>query len=154
MKSGILFMLGLIAILALGATGQNELAQLRAATAQFHRPESAQVAGYDLVPGLDHCFNNPGVGAMGYTTLMSFPTPRWLSAISIIRPIDFIGAVEYVVPAAAGMRRDAPTSRCYLGDISISMKRSVSTYSTSGFGRTIHQACSRIGIQMCPARSA
>jgi hypothetical protein len=48
------------------ADGKSELAAVRAATAQFHRPEAAQAAGYDLVPGLDHCFDNPGVGAMGY----------------------------------------------------------------------------------------
>jgi len=109
MKSEILFMLGLIAILALGATGQNELAQLRAATAQFHRPESAQVAGYDLVPGLDHCFNNPGVGAMGYhyinvsilDTTVDLLSPEAMVYTPGPDGILQLGAVEYVVPAAA-----------------------------------------------------
>lgn len=43
-----------------------ELAEVRAATARFHRIPVAQAAGWELVPGLDHCFDNPGVGAMGY----------------------------------------------------------------------------------------
>ena len=44
----------------------DELAELRAATAQYHRLEIAMEAGYDLRPGLTHCVAKPGVGAMGY----------------------------------------------------------------------------------------
>lgn len=109
MKSQILFMLGFIAILVLNVTDGTELAQLRAATAQYHRPEAAQAAGYNLVPGLDHCFDNPGVGGMGYhyinVTILD-------TTVELTRPEAMVytpgpdgnlqlGAVEYIVPAAA-----------------------------------------------------
>jgi hypothetical protein len=57
--------LSMITFIGVQAEGQADLAQLRAATAQFHRVEAAQEAGYVLIPGLDHCFDNPGVGGMG-----------------------------------------------------------------------------------------
>ena len=109
MKSGILFMLGLIALLALGAADPNELAQLRAATAEFHRLEAAQAAGYDLVPGLDHCFDNSGVGGMGYHYINVSILD---TTVELTRPEAMVytpgpdgnlqlGAVEYIVPAAA-----------------------------------------------------
>jgi hypothetical protein len=47
-------------------SGQRDLAEVRAAVAAYHHLESAQDAGWALVPGLDHCFDNPGTGAMGY----------------------------------------------------------------------------------------
>jgi hypothetical protein len=109
MKSQILFMLAFFAILALGATDATELAQLRAATAQYHRPEVAQAAGYDLVPGLDHCFNNPGVGGMGYhyinvsilDTTVELTRPEAMVYTPGRDGILQLGAVEYVVPAVA-----------------------------------------------------
>lgn len=55
--------------LAAGASpgfSSTQLAEVRAATANFHRVSVAQEAGWDLVDGLDHCFDSPGVGAMGY----------------------------------------------------------------------------------------
>ena len=55
------------------ATPQDELAQVRKATAQFHRLEAATAAGYELgyVNGLGDriitgCIANPAQGAMGY----------------------------------------------------------------------------------------
>ena len=91
------------------ASVQDNLAELRDATAQFHRPEAAQAAGYDLVPGLDHCFNNPGVGAMGYhyinvsllDTTVNFLQPEVM--VYALGPNGGLqlGAVEYIVPAAA-----------------------------------------------------
>jgi hypothetical protein len=95
--------IGLIA--AVRASTQTDLAKVRAVTAKFHSPEAAQAAGYDLVPGLDYCFNNPGVGGMGFhyidtaaldTTvelqhpeaMVYAPTPNGLQ----------LGAVEYIVP--------------------------------------------------------
>lgn len=48
----------------------SELAEVRAATAQFHRVEVAQEAGYELGYNeefpLDHCIAHPTEGAMGY----------------------------------------------------------------------------------------
>lgn len=109
MKSQILFMLGFIAILVLNVTDETELAQLRAATAEFHRLEAAQAAGYDLVPGLDHCFDNPGVGGMGYhyinvsilDTTVELTRPEAMVYIPGPDGVLQLGAVEYVVPAAA-----------------------------------------------------
>ena len=46
--------------------GQRALARVRRATTRYHRVEVAVAAGYDLVEGLDHCFDNPGVGGMGF----------------------------------------------------------------------------------------
>jgi hypothetical protein len=109
MKTQILFVLGFFALLALGATDETELAQLRAATAEFHRPEVAQAAGYDLVPGLDHCFDNPGVGGMGYhyinvnilDTTVELSRPEAMVYTPGPDGILQLGAVEYVVPAVA-----------------------------------------------------
>jgi hypothetical protein len=56
-----------------GADLQDDLAQVRAATAQFHRVEVAEAAGYELgwVNGLnrrivDTCISHASAGAMGY----------------------------------------------------------------------------------------
>jgi len=60
--------IGILALILIAARtfGQSDLAKIRRATAQFHRTETAKAAGYDLRPGLDHCFDNPGVGGMGF----------------------------------------------------------------------------------------
>lgn len=51
---------------AIAAGLGDELAQLRRATALFKRVEISQAAHYHTLPGLAHCIQNPGVGAMGY----------------------------------------------------------------------------------------
>ena len=115
MKRKLLNALLLIAVLStfavfnVRAETKDNLAELRSATAQYHRPDVAQAAGYDLVPGLDHCFNNPGVGAMGYhyininllDTLVDFLQPEVMVYVPGPNGILQLGAVEYVVPAAA-----------------------------------------------------
>src|SRR6185295_569233 len=63
--SGAVAALALI-LVAAQTFGNSDLAKIRRATANFHRTEAAQAAGYDLRPGLDHCFDNPGVGGMGF----------------------------------------------------------------------------------------
>jgi hypothetical protein len=101
--------LSMSAVFAVQAQTQDALAELRAATAQFHRPEAAQAAGYDLVPGLDHCFDNPGVGGMGYhyinvgilDTTVELSRPEAMVYTPGPDGILQLGAVEYVVPAAA-----------------------------------------------------
>jgi hypothetical protein len=45
--------------------GIDELGLVRAVTAQYHTIAAAQADNFDLVPGLDYCFDNPGVGGMG-----------------------------------------------------------------------------------------
>lgn len=43
-----------------------ELAEVRAATARYHRIPVAEDAGWLLRSGLEHCFQHPELGAMGY----------------------------------------------------------------------------------------
>jgi hypothetical protein len=113
MKSKVMILPVLVMIVALFvvtgvyAAGQSDLAQLRAATAQYHRSEAAQAADYDLVPGLDHCFNNPGVGAMGFhyinVDLLDLELDPLQPEAMVYVPGPKgqlqLGAVEYIVPA-------------------------------------------------------
>jgi len=116
MKRNALIVMALLAVLAMLAVGavvvsaasQSELAQVRNATAQFHRTDAAQAAGYVLVPGLDHCFNNPGVGGMGYhyinTSLLDTTVDARQPEAMVYAPgpngLLELGAVEWVVPAS------------------------------------------------------
>lgn len=90
------------------ATG-NEFGQIRGATAQYHNTRAAKAAGYNLVPGLDYCFDNPGVGGMGFHYIN---TALLDTNIDPLKPEAMVyipgpngrlqlGAVEYIVPAAA-----------------------------------------------------
>jgi hypothetical protein len=99
----------LAASIVLSAAGNDELAAIRRAAAPFHRVETAQAAGWDLVPGLDYCFNNPGIGAMGYhyinmalldTTLDALQPEAMVYAPGPNGQLQ-LGAVEYIVPADA-----------------------------------------------------
>jgi hypothetical protein len=104
--SVVIAILALVLVSAVQASTQNDLATVRDATAQFHRPEAAQAAGYDLVPGLDHCFNNPGVGGMGYhyinvgilDTTVELSRPEAMVYTPSPNGLQ-LGAVEYIVPA-------------------------------------------------------
>jgi hypothetical protein len=91
------------------AAGQSDVAQVRRSTAQYHRAEAAQAAGWDLVEGLDHCFDNPGVGAMGYhyinvelldTELDALQPEAMVYAPGPNGQLQ-LGAVEYIVPVDA-----------------------------------------------------
>src|SRR5215510_7732742 len=113
MKRKTMIISGVITILALGlvaavrASTQSDLAKVRDATAQFHRPEAAQAAGYDLVPGLDNCFDNPGVGGMGFhyidsaslDTTVELQHPEAMVYTPSPNGLQ-LGAVEYIVPQA------------------------------------------------------
>jgi hypothetical protein len=89
----------------------SNLAQLLRVTAQFHEIESAQAAGWDLVEGLDHCFNNPGVGAMGMHYINVALLDTTLDPISPEAMVyqhgpdgelaPGVGAVEWIVPVDA-----------------------------------------------------
>jgi hypothetical protein len=123
MKGKQIFVIGLvIVLLALAATtaladSQDELAEVRAATAQFHQLEAAEAAGHVLLPGLDHCFNNPGAGAMGY----HYINPALLdTTVEAARPEALVyapdangrvrlAAVEYIVPAAFWEAEELPS---------------------------------------------
>ncbi len=91
------------------ASLQDQLALVRAATAQFHNTGAAQAAGYISVPGLDYCFDNPGVGGMGYHLIK---TTSLDLTVNMLEPEAMVYApgpngqrqlvaVEYIVPAAA-----------------------------------------------------
>jgi hypothetical protein len=105
---GIAMVLTLVLVTVAQASGQGDLARIRKATAPFQQLEAAQAAGYDLVPGLDHCFDNPGVGGMGYHYIN---TALLDTTVELLRPEAMVyeptrkglrlGAVEYIVPAEA-----------------------------------------------------
>jgi hypothetical protein len=88
---------------------QSDLAQVRAATARFHQPEAAQAAGWELVGGLDYCFEDPDAGAMGFHYIN---TAKLDATIEILQPEAMVyapgrdgrlalAAVEYIVPVSA-----------------------------------------------------
>jgi hypothetical protein len=86
-----------------------DLAKVRAATGRYQQTASAQQAGWDLIEGLDHCFDNPGVGAMGYhyidlarlDTELDAALPEALVYVPLPNGRVRLGAVEYIVPADA-----------------------------------------------------
>ena len=106
---GLVVILSLVAGTAALAAGQAGIAELRAATAQFHRTERARAAGYGLVPDLDHCFENPGVGGMGYHYIntdnldLTVKELEPEALVYIPGPNEGLklGAVEYIVPVTA-----------------------------------------------------
>jgi hypothetical protein len=113
MKRKVFVGMGLVVILislivtVASANGPTELAKVRKATAKFQRLEVARQAGYDLRDGLDHCFENPGVGAMGFHYIKQ-PLDLKLDPLQpeamVYAPGPKgqlnLGAVEYIVPAA------------------------------------------------------
>jgi hypothetical protein len=105
--TGIVVIIALLLATAAFAADQSQLTSVRLATTQFRTTEAAQAAGYDLIPGLDHCFDNPGVGAMGYhyidaASLDLELDPAHPEAL-VYAPQDNgrlkLAAVEYIVPA-------------------------------------------------------
>jgi hypothetical protein len=85
------------------------LGQVRDATEAYHEVSVAQAAGYNLVPGLDYCFDNPGVGGMGFhyinVALLDTVIDPLKPEAMVYAPRQngslALGAVEYIVPAAA-----------------------------------------------------
>jgi hypothetical protein len=107
--AGLMAALAVCAVATVSVACQFKLAHVRQATAQFHSTRVAQAAGYDLMPPLDYCFDNPGVGGMGY----HYINPELLDlTVDVLQPEAIVyvprpngklklGAVEYSVPAAA-----------------------------------------------------
>lgn len=113
-QKGIMFVI-VVVLLLMGATSvvagevESDLAKIRALSARYHRPDLALADGWGLVPGLDHCWENPGVGAMGYHYINR---GRVDTNVNMLEPETFVyapgpngklqlAAVEYVVPGAA-----------------------------------------------------
>jgi hypothetical protein len=114
MKTKLFLFISLLTLLVLAATtvafaaGKDQLARVRKATAQFRSIEAAQASGYTLVPGLDYCFENPGVGGMGYhyikTSALDLTVDAEKPEAMVYAPSRDgklkLAAVEYIVPAA------------------------------------------------------
>lgn len=110
-----------LAVLAVpaGADGElgPELAEVRAATARYHRVPVAEDAGWNTVAGLDTCFENEGVGAMGFHyingSLMDAVTdPRTPESLVYAPGRDGklkLAAVEWIVPGSAWSSAEPPT---------------------------------------------
>jgi hypothetical protein len=102
----VMVMAAMTATIALAA-GRNDLTDVRAATIRFQSTAMAEQLGWGLVPGLDHCFQNPGVGAMGYhyinTDLLDLRVDRTRPEALVYATgpdgqLELV-AVEYIVPA-------------------------------------------------------
>ena len=105
------------AIPTIASSGQSELAEIRAATAQFHRVDAAVAAGYELgyVNGAGNriitgCVAHPTAGAMGYHYFNKELIDDLV--VDVLKPEGLVYApgadgwlklvaVEYVVPGAA-----------------------------------------------------
>jgi len=105
--AGLIAILGALAVIVVQAAGRDDLAKVRGATDQFHETKTAQAAGYNKVEGLDHCFNNPGVGDMGFHLIN---TSILDTTVEMLKPEAMVyapgpngqlqlAAVEYIVPA-------------------------------------------------------
>src|SRR5687768_11680326 len=101
---------------AVSVKGQSELDAVRAATARFQSVDAALQARYE---SFMDCFDNPGVGAMGYHYvnggLMDL-TVEALAPEAMVYEADANGqlqfvAVEYIVPAKEwdAQNRELPT---------------------------------------------
>ena len=97
---------------------QRDIAEVRGAVAKYHTPERAEAAGWELVDGLDHCFDNPGVGGMGYhyidTDQLGDPTldplrPEALVFVPGPQGQLRLGAVEFIVPVELWDEPDPPS---------------------------------------------
>ncbi len=104
--SGLIIVLGVAATIVYAA-GRDDLRQLRSATEKYKDVEAVKAAGYSLVPDLDYCFDNPGVGGMGYHYINTASLDTALDPLkpeAIVYAPDTngrltIAAVEYIVPA-------------------------------------------------------
>ena len=110
----VLAIIALTAVAALGvgvavlAGGEGELKSVKSENKQFRDTEDAVAAGWVLVPGLDHCFENPGVGAMGFhyinTGMLDTALDEDVPEALVYEPLPNgqrkLAAVEWIVPAA------------------------------------------------------
>jgi hypothetical protein len=113
MKRKAILIFAMVAILATlvvataSADGKADLAAVRAATAQFHRSEVAEAAGYVNV-NVGECVAHPVLGGMGYHfvnfDLVDFELDPLKPEAMVYAPSPSgnmkLAAVEYLVPAA------------------------------------------------------
>ncbi|HET6614684.1 MAG TPA: hypothetical protein VFH62_02250 [Dehalococcoidia bacterium] len=91
-----------------GGNRQDDLAAVRSAVAGFHSVDAAEDAGWGLIPGLDSCFHSDE-GGMGIhyintellDTSLDPLQPEALVYQHLPNGELHLGAVEYIVPAAA-----------------------------------------------------
>jgi hypothetical protein len=112
MKTKIFISSGIFIVLAVAATivyaaGRDDLLKLRSVNEKYQDIETVKAAGYSLVPDLDYCFDNPGVGGMGYHYI---DTASLDTSLDPLKPEAMVyapdpngqlrlAAVEYIVPA-------------------------------------------------------
>ncbi len=117
MKSKILLTITLVLMMAGSVVNSawansnidDELEKVRDVTAKYHKISFAVADGYNLVPGLDYCFDNPGVGGMGFhyinvSLLDTVVDPFKPEALVYAPRRDGrlqLAAVEYIVPISA-----------------------------------------------------
>ena len=107
--AGWMVFLAITTMFIVQAAGKDDITSLREATAHFQRTSVARAAGYNLIAGLDNCFQNYGVGGRGY----SYINPDLLDiVVDLVQPEAIVyvpdsngsiqlGAVGYMVPAGA-----------------------------------------------------
>jgi hypothetical protein len=112
MKQKVILIFATVSILAMlivataSAAGQADLAAVRAATAQFHRSEVAEAAGYVNV-NVGECVAHPVLGGMGYHFVnfdqVDFELDPLMPEAMVYAPSPSgnmkLAAVEYLVPA-------------------------------------------------------
>lgn len=94
-------------VLIAQAAKKDSITKVREATAQFHHTQAARDAGYNLIPGLDTCFQNYPRGGRGYyyinTDLLDSTLDLRHPEAMIYAPDQNgsiqLGAVAYMVPA-------------------------------------------------------
>jgi hypothetical protein len=102
----VMVMAAIFAFPTLAQANGASLADVRAATAAYHNTSIANSAGYHLVLGLDYCFDNPGVGGMGYhlinTGMLDTVIDPLKPEAMVYEPDStgkyILGAVEYIAP--------------------------------------------------------
>ncbi len=107
--AGIALVAGSATAVIAASGGKSDLARVKGAVAKYHTTDAAEAGGWVLIDGLDHCFENPGVGGMGVHYING---PAIDTELDPLAPEALVfqhqpngslhlGAVEYIVDAAA-----------------------------------------------------
>lgn len=115
-RLGLAVIMAILFVPAVASAGQEDLAEVRAATAQFHNLDAAAAAGYELgyvngsgVRIIAGCVAHPTAGAMGYHYFNKQLIDD--NVVDVLKPEGLVYspgpdgllklvAVEYVVPGA------------------------------------------------------